>query len=86
MIGIIFSDYPNIKAVMKDIKKKEDHKEAARTPMIEKDKPADNYWDSIAEDVASGYETNKDPDEIHNIDEQPGDHNRGDVSIPKENS
>lgn len=71
---------------MKDKKKNGDQKEAAHTPMIEKDRPADNYWDSIADDVASGYETNKDPDDIHNIDEQPGDHNRADVSVPKENS
>ena len=71
---------------MKGKKKNEDQQSQAHTPMIEKDKPSDNYWDSIAEDVASGYETNKDPDEIHNIDEQPGDHNRGDVSVPKEKS
>lgn len=67
---------------MMDKKKHEDQKEEARTPMIEKDKPADNYWESIAEDVAAGYETNKDPDDIHNIDEQPNDHKRDETPNP----
>ena len=37
-----------------------------------------DFWNSIADDVASGYQSGRDSDGIRNIDEQPYDHSRGD--------
>lgn len=58
--------------------------QAPHTPIRDKDHPNENYWNSVANDVASGYETPKDEDDVHNIDEQPGDHKRGDVADRRE--
>jgi hypothetical protein len=37
-----------------------------------------NYWDSVADDVASGYTTDEDENSILNQDQLPDDHERGD--------
>jgi hypothetical protein len=37
-----------------------------------------DYWDRVANDVASGYKSKKDEDNILNIDQEPGDHEPGD--------
>ena len=43
-------------------------------------KPKSDYWDRIADDPASGYtdEDNKNEDDVLNIDQEPGDNERGD--------
>lgn len=38
-----------------------------------------DYWDRIAKDVASGYESNKDVDDVLNTDQEADDHIRGDA-------
>ena len=38
----------------------------------------DDYWDRVADDVASGYKNEKDEDRLLNEDQQPDDHERGD--------
>lgn len=42
----------------------------------------DKYWDEVAEDAASGYTTKEDGSPLLNIDQQPGDNERGDGSLP----
>lgn len=44
----------------------------------QKDKPSNDYWDRVADDVASGYTTKNDDNPILNIDQEPGDDERGD--------
>lgn len=39
-----------------------------------------DYWDRIAKDVASGYESNKDVDDVLNTDQEADDHIRGDAA------
>ncbi|MCU7551999.1 hypothetical protein OCK74_22960 [Chitinophagaceae bacterium LB-8] len=38
-----------------------------------------DYWDRVADDVAAGYKSKKDDDNILNIDQEPGDHESGDM-------
>jgi hypothetical protein len=49
-----------------------------KEPIKSKDKPGSNYWDSVADDVASGYTTKNDESPILNIDQKPGDDERAD--------
>lgn len=49
-----------------------------KEPMKDKDRPAMNFWDSVADDVASGYTTKNDESPILNIDQKPGDDERAD--------
>lgn len=44
----------------------------------EKESLGNDYWDRVAEDAASGYENKGDDDEILNVDQLPGDNERGD--------
>ena len=37
-----------------------------------------DYWERVADDVASGYKNEEDEDNILNIDQVPGDNERGD--------
>lgn len=37
-----------------------------------------DYWDRVADDVASGYKSKEDDDSILNVDQEPGDHESGD--------
>jgi hypothetical protein len=37
-----------------------------------------DYWNRVANDVASGYKSIEDEDNILNIDQEPGDHEPGD--------
>lgn len=39
-----------------------------------------DYWDRIAKDVASGYESTKDVDDVLNTDQEADDHVRGDAA------
>lgn len=48
-----------------------------QTRSEDRKRPTD-YWDRIADDVASGYKNNSDEDSMLNEDEEPGDHEKGD--------
>lgn len=37
-----------------------------------------DYWDRVADDVASGYKSKDDDDSVLNVDQEPGDHEPGD--------
>lgn len=43
-----------------------------------KESLGDDYWDRVADDVASGYEGKDDKDNILNTDQEADDHIRGD--------
>lgn len=43
---------------------------------LEKKTLGDDYWDRVAEDVASGYKTNHDESNVLNEDEEPGDYEK----------
>jgi hypothetical protein len=43
-----------------------------------KEKKGKDYWDRVADDVASGYKSDEDENNVLNIDQEPGDHEPGD--------
>ena len=52
--------------------------EVAASAGKDKETLGNDYWDRVADDAASGYKTEKDEDEILNIDQLPDDHERDD--------
>jgi len=46
----------------------------------DKETLGDNYWDSVADDVAAGYKTEDDENSILNEDQLPDDNERGDTT------
>ena len=46
----------------------------------DKETLGDNYWDSVADDVAAGYKTKDDENSILNEDQLPDDNERGDTT------
>jgi hypothetical protein len=59
--------------------KKKSEESSGNKAEPEKKGAGDDYWDRVAEDAASGYETNEDEDDILNIDQLPEDNERGDT-------
>ena len=62
-------------------KQKEMDASEAKSPAKEtreKESLGNDYWDRVAEDAASGYENKEDEDKILNVDQLPGDNERGD--------
>lgn len=47
-------------------------------PNKNKEHKGKDYWDRVADDVASGYRNEEDENNILNIDQEPGDHEPGD--------
>jgi hypothetical protein len=41
------------------------------------EKNGKDYWDRVADDVASGYRSEEDENNVLNIDQEPGDHEPG---------
>lgn len=59
------------------MKKKPSGKESAKEGM-EKESLGNDYWDRVADDVASGYESDDDENDVLNVDQEPHDNERGD--------
>lgn len=57
-------------------------KQPNQTPKAEEEKETlgNDYWNRIADDVASGYEGKHDKDDILNDDQEADDHIRGDAA------
>ena len=66
----------NKKPEHKEKKKKKHHIDESIQP--EKEIPSTNYWNSVADDVATGYKSKEDKSRILNEDQLPGDNERGD--------
>ncbi len=65
------------------MREKHKQKKGAGTPRgAEKSKHerslGNNYWERVANDVASGYRSKEDEDNIMNVDQEPGDHESAD--------
>ena len=67
---------------MGDTADKKNNKNAAGTkkanPGKNKENQGKDYWDRVADDVASGYRSDEDENNVLNIDQEPGDHEPGD--------
>ena len=59
-------------------KKKKKGTEKKKEIDPDRDMPAPDYWNSVADDVASGYKSKEDKSKILNEDQLPGDNERGD--------
>lgn len=59
---------------------KKDSSKPIKTPKAadKKESLGNDYWDRVADDVASGYEGKDDKDDILNTDQEADDHIRGD--------
>lgn len=53
-------------------------KKTTRKPSMDKESLGNDYWDRVADDAASGYENKEDKNDILNVDQLPGDNERGD--------
>jgi hypothetical protein len=60
-------------------KNKEDGANSKNTNLnSNKENHGKDYWDRVADDVASGYRSKDDENSVLNIDQEPGDHEPGD--------
>jgi hypothetical protein len=63
-----------------DQKEKNKNAESVPEEEVSRDKETlgNDYWERVAEDVASGYKNEEDDNNILNNDQEPGDNERGD--------
>ena len=67
------SEFSNVTEVWAQNERKKGTGAAPGERSTDKETVGSDYWDRIADDVASGYEGKEDDDSILNIDQEPGD-------------